>query len=83
MSNRFLGKSLKRSLSTFFRSMCLPVLTLTRTPSGGHCEWMAACCDPFFDYCERSVWIVGMVRRVVLDTIGDAAGAWAVVSIVP
>ncbi len=22
---------------------------------------MAACCDPLFEYCERGVWIIGMV----------------------
>ena len=43
-------------------SLCLPLLSLTQTPSGGNVEWMAACCDPFFDYCERAVWIVGVVR---------------------
>lgn len=44
-----------------FRGWCLPLLSLTKSPKGGHFEWMSACCDPFLDYCERSVWIVGLV----------------------
>lgn len=60
--SRFLGdcKCIKR-LSLFLRSVCLPVLSLTRSPAGGHCEWMAAFCDPLFEMCERGVWIIGMV----------------------
>ena len=30
---------------------------------------MAACCDPFFEYCERSVWIVGMVNKIIKITV--------------
>jgi ribosomal protein L40E len=41
-------------------------LSLTQTPSGGNVEWMAACCDPFFDYCERAVWIVGVVCFILV-----------------
>lgn len=60
------GSEYRKRLVQSFKSTCLPVLSLTRTPAGGHCEWMAAFCDPLFDFCERGVWIIGMVRIILL-----------------
>lgn len=50
-----------KKISLTLRSICLPLLSLTKSPAGGHCEWMAAFCDPLFELCERGVWIIGMV----------------------
>lgn len=61
VSRRLFGRQLMSRLRLCCRSSCLPLLSLTKTPRGGNLEWMAACCDPFFDYCERSVWLIGMV----------------------
>ena len=62
LTNRLYCRELYIRLKMFGRSLCLPCLSLTQTPRGGNVEWMAACCDPFFDYCERSVWLIGMVK---------------------
>ncbi len=43
------------------RRLCLPVLSLTRTPGGRHLEWSSAFFGPVFNSCERGVWFVGLV----------------------
>ena len=45
------------------RSLCLPALSLTRTPGGRHVEWAAAFFDPCFERLEKAVYFVGLVSQ--------------------
>lgn len=43
------------------RRLCLPALSFMRTPNDRYCEWSGAFFEPCMEYCERSVWVVGLV----------------------
>ena len=48
-----------------FRVLCLPVLSMTRTPGGRYMEWSSAFFEPVFEVCERGLWFVGLVSNAL------------------